>query len=140
MFKLDRVKRYYTFTLPVILLAFLLLLFSPLVLEVIIPYLLVYTFAVFLEHPNINTYRENPRKRLAFVSFVFSLWNTVNLKLPENIKYREKILTHSVGIIVSLVLLLLDFSLVKLLAIVLGVVTFELVFYLYIKLSHEDEL
>ncbi|EQC52171.1 hypothetical protein M901_1068, partial [Bacteriovorax sp. DB6_IX] len=47
MFKLDRVKRYYTFTLPVILLAFLLLLFSPLVLEVIIPYLLVYTFAVF---------------------------------------------------------------------------------------------
>jgi len=140
MIKLDNVKRYYAFTLPAICLAFLLLGFTTLSLEQVVPFLLVYSFAVFLEHPRISEYRENPRKRLAFVSVVFSAWNSLNMNLPEKLKYREKYLTHGVGVILSLILLIIDFNFSRVFGIVFGVLIFEIVFLFYIRLTPEDDL
>lgn len=136
----EKIKKYNMVILPAILVVFLLLVYSPLTLDLALPFLMMYSFASFLEHPNISSYKENPRRRLAFVSVVFSIWNSLNLRLPEEMKYRTLVLTHGPGLLFSLLFVLFNFSFFKLLAIVLGIVVFEMVIRIYFKLISEDDL
>lgn len=136
----NNIKKYNLVILPAIIVVFFLLAYSPLSIEVALPFLLVYSFAAFLEHPNINSYKESPRRRLAFVSVVFSLWNSLNLHLPEDMKFRTLVLTHGPGVIFSLIFIVFGFSFFKLLSLVVGIAAFELVIKLYFKLVSEDDL
>ncbi|OIQ15686.1 MAG: hypothetical protein BM556_17160 [Bacteriovorax sp. MedPE-SWde] len=135
----NRITKYHLATLPIIFLASILLLFTSISIDTLLPFFITYTFAAFFEHPNINSYKENPRKRLAFVSVLFSIWNFLNLNIKEGIRYRELILTHATGLCYGLVFVLVDFSVGSLIALFFGAILFEVSFRLYSRLTFEDE-
>lgn len=125
-------KKYYLIFLPIMAIELLLALSLSLPIEIIIPFLTTALFAMFLEHPEISTYKDNPRTRLSFVSVVFSVWNILNEKIKEG-PLKKYVLRHGPGIIFGSVIIALAGGLWMALSLCLGIINFELIRLAYMK-------
>jgi hypothetical protein len=123
---------YYLATLPILVTELILFWRIGFPFEVHLSFLIVYTFALFFEHPNIDEYKENQRKRFSLVFQLLSLWNFFDLNIPE-MKLRDFILRHAVGGLLFCMFFIFANSLWNILGAAIGIVCFELSRQLFIK-------
>ena len=128
---------YYICFTPIVFLEVILFLNLNFSFEAHLCFLIIYIFALFFEHPNIDEYKKSMRKRLSFSFQLFSLWNFVDLNLPES-KYKDLVLRHCAGIVFFLFFFAFATSWINILGAVLGVLSFEFFRYLFIKFASKS--
>lgn len=137
-------KKYYAISFTVIILEILISFFIDISLEAHCAFLVTYIFPLFLRHPDIEEYKANPRRRLAFVSVLFSFQNLLERRIANEFKYKDIVVRQLPGIIFLLIVMLISPEISKLIGGILGALAFELVFYIYSKQSnlsgYEDDL
>ncbi len=134
--------KYYLYFLPAVIIFFIasyLLKFS---IEEFICFFTSISFAGLYCHPNRDEYFEERRSRFNFANFVMGVFHLFEDWLPDN-TWGNIVLRHAPGFIFFFLVMLVSPSVQARIVYLLGVLAFELIFYLFVKnnspQSHEHD-
>ena len=121
------IKSYSFYTFLSLCFFLFLSLFVSFTIDFYINFLLFYSFGVFYSHPNILGYRKKGR-RFSFVRIVYLSWDIVENNFSK-LKYKAQVKRYICPSLIFILTLFFKITFSKLIGMVLGILSFELLLY-----------